>query len=72
MHHQLVLLNKPYSIAKGASTSIFMYGPDRVRIQQMVSIGASIKMVKYLGTFYEKVTETAIYGCPLIASNCFL
>ncbi len=64
--------NKPYSIAKGTTTSTFMYGPDRARIQQMVSTGASIKMVKYLGTLYEKVTETAIYGCPLIVSNCFL
>ncbi len=63
--------NKPYSIAKGTTTSTFMYGPDRARIQQMVSTGASTKMVKYLGTLYEKVTETAIYGCPLIAhSSC--
>ncbi len=49
------------------TTNTFMYGPDRARIQQMVTTGASTKMVKYLGALYEKVTETAIYGCPLIA-----
>ncbi len=59
--------NKPYSIAKGTTTSTFMYGPDRARIQHMVTTGASTKMVKYLGTLYEKVTETAIYGCCYVA-----
>ncbi len=32
--------NKPYSIAKGTTTSTFMYGPDRARIQQVVTTGS--------------------------------
>ncbi len=49
---------KPYSIAKGTTASTFMYGPDRARTQQVVTTDAGTKTVKYLGTLYEKITET--------------
>ena len=51
--------NKPTSITGATSTSTFIYGPDRARIQHVITQGATTKTIKYIGSLYEKITETS-------------
>ena len=49
---------KPRTMAKGATTSTFEYGPDRKRMRQVKVKGAVTETVMYVGGLYERVSKT--------------
>lgn len=52
---------KPSVITGIGSTTTFLHGAERQRIQQTVTAGQSTRTTKYIGALYEKVTST---GAP--------
>ena len=50
--------NKPASVATTSTTSTFVYGPERARIQQTQVQGATTTTIKYVGAVFEQLTRT--------------
>ena len=50
--------NKPASVATTSTTSTFIYGPERARIEQQKVQGATTTTIKYVGAVFEQVTRT--------------
>ena len=50
--------NKPRTIATTTTSTTFVYGPDRARIEQRKVQGATTTTIKYVGTVFEQVTTT--------------
>ena len=52
--------NKPQTITTTSTTSTFVYGPERARIQQQKVQGATTTTIKYVGAVFEQVTRTGV------------
>ena len=50
--------NKPATITTTTTTSTFVYGPERARIQQQKVQGATTTTIKYVGALFEQLTRT--------------
>ncbi len=50
--------NKPQVISDSTTTSAFIHGPERARIQQTRVQGAATTTIKYVGTMFEQVEKT--------------
>ena len=50
--------NKPRTIATTTTSTTFVYGPDRARIEQRKVQGATTTTIKYVGAVFEQVTTT--------------
>ena len=50
--------NKPRTLATATTTTTFVYGPERARIQQRKVQGATTTTIKYVGTGFEQIAKT--------------
>ena len=50
--------NKPRTLTTATTTTTFVYGPERARIQQRKVQGATTTTIKYVGTGFEQIAKT--------------